>query len=121
MIQLATNEKIVNAFEVRASDHGPGLLYITSRDVAFESPKYGVVLDVSFEWLRSYAAPKNDRFELVWDTPAGERFRYVFKLGSSAHVFDAYGEANKEYAESASEIEAIRTMVFGKSTSFRSI
>ena len=111
MIQLSTNEKIARAFEVKASSHGRGILYITSFGIAFESLKYGLVLDVSFEWLRSYAATKNDRFELVWDTPRGERFRYAFKLECGGHAADTYSIANKQYANSVSEIESLKAMM----------
>ncbi len=109
MIPLSTNEKIARAFEVKASNHGRGVLYITSFGAAFESIKYGLVLDVSFEWLRSYTAPKNDIFELVWDTPSNERFRYAFKLDSAIHAVNAYAAANKQYAKSVSEIEFLQT------------
>lgn len=102
MIPLSPNEKITKAFEVKASGHGRGILYITSFGVAFDSIKYGLVLDVSFEWIRSYAAPKNNKFELVWDTLQHERFRYAFKLESGAHVANAFAVANKQYAISAS-------------------
>lgn len=108
MIPLSTNEKVVKAFEVKASNHGRGILYITSLGIAFESLKYELVLDVSFEWLRSYIATKNDRFELVWDTPSNERFRYTFKLESAMHAVNAYAAANRRYAESISEIESLR-------------
>jgi hypothetical protein len=101
---------MVKAFEVTASNHGRGILYITSLGVAFESIKYGLVLDVSFEWLRSYAAPKNDKFEVVWDTPDGGRFRYTFKIESAALAVNAYAAANNQYAESTSEIEHLRIM-----------
>jgi hypothetical protein len=109
MIFLSPNEKIVKAFEVKASGHGRGTLYITSLGVAFESLKYGSVLDVSFEWIRSYVAPKNNRFELVWDTPLRERFRYSFKLESGEHAVNAYAAANKQYAVSISEIVSLKT------------
>jgi len=108
MILLSPNEKIAKAFEVKASNHGRGILYITSLGVAFESLKYGLVLDLSFEWIRSYIAPKNNRFELVWDTPRHERFRYAFKLESSGHAVNAYAMANKQYATSISEIASLK-------------
>ncbi len=109
MILLSPNEKIAKAFEVRASSHGRGILYITSFGVAFESLKYGLVLDVSFEWIRSYLAPKNNKFELVWDTPQHERFRYAFKLESGGHAVSAYAMANKQYADAISEITSLKT------------
>ena len=107
MIPLEPHEKIVKAFEVKASNHGRGTLYVTSYGIAFESQKYGVVVDVSFEWLRSYAA-KKDGFQLVWDMPKGQRFMYVLKVDSKAAA-NAYSVANKEYADSVSEVEALMT------------
>lgn len=107
MIHLSPNEKVVKAFEVRASNHGKGTLYVTSLGIAFESLKYGLVLDLSFEWLRSYAATKNNRFEIVWDTSHGERFRYAFKLESARHAASTYAVANSQYASSVSEIESL--------------
>ncbi len=111
MIQLSANEKIVKAFEVKASNHGRGILYITSFGIAFESLKYGLVLDISFEWLRSFVAQKNDRFELVWDTPSSERFRYAFKLESAIRAVAAYAEANKHHAESVSQIKSLKAHI----------
>lgn len=102
MIPLARNERVVKVFEVKASNHGRGTLYITSFGVAFESQKYGLVLDISFEWLRSYNAPKKDRFRLVWDTQDGQRFGYTFKIDSGRSVANAYNVANQQYANSVS-------------------
>jgi len=106
MIPLSPNEKIVKTFEVSASAHGKGMLYITTLGIAFESLKYGLVLDLSFEWLRSYTST-NDRFEIVWDTRQGGRFRYAFKLESGSRVASTYAMANSQYACSVSETESL--------------
>lgn len=82
------------------------MLYVTSLGIAFESLRYGLVLDLSFEWLRSYAAT-NDRFEIIWDTWQGKRFRYAFKLESGRHVASTYAVANGQYACSVSETESL--------------
>ena len=108
MIPLGHDEKIVKAFEVKSSNHGKGIFYITTCGVFFESQKYGPVLDVSFEWLRSHNAPTKDKFKLVWDTPAGQRLGYVLKIIPSEQAVNAYAVANQEYANSLSEIESLK-------------
>lgn len=108
MIPLEHDEKIVKAFEVKSSNHGKGIFYITSFGVFFESQKYGPVLDVSFEWLRSHHAPKKDKFKLVWDTPDGQRLGYVLKIISGEQAVNAYAAANQEYANSLSEVESLK-------------
>ncbi|MFY9301252.1 MAG: hypothetical protein WAO91_08700 [Candidatus Nitrosotenuis sp.] len=97
----------MKTFEVKASSHGKGMLYVTSLGIAFESLRYGLVLDLSFEWLRSYVATKNDRFEIIWDTWQGERFRYAFKLESGRRAASTYAIANSQYAGSVSETESL--------------
>lgn len=88
--------------------HGKGILYITSLGVAYESQKYGHVLDISYEWMQSYSAPKKDKFHIVWDVPQGHRFMYVFGVSSAKEVAGVYVTANKEYANSVSEIDALK-------------
>lgn len=79
MIKLNPNEKITKTFQVHSSSHGKGILYVTNLGIAFESQKYGLVLDVSFEWLQSYSKI-NNKFHIVWDTPQSQRFSYLFDL-----------------------------------------
>jgi hypothetical protein len=108
MIPIEPNEKVCKAFEVKSSAHGRGILYITTFGVAFESQKYGVVIDVSFEWLQSYSSPKHNRFHLVWDTPQDRRFSYVFEIDSAREASNVYSAANNDYANSVSELDALR-------------
>ena len=107
MIQLHNDEKIVKAFEVKKSIHGKGVLYITNHGVYFESQKYGMIIEVGFEWLRSYNIIKKNVFQIVWSTQNNERFRYEVNV-NSIEVMTAYSDANKEYAESVTEIQALK-------------
>lgn len=111
MIPLEPKEKVRKAFEVKSSAHGRGILYITTFGIAFESQKYGLVVDVSFEWIQSYATPKNNRFHLVWDTPQGRRLSYVFGIDSAREASNVYFAANKDYANSVSELDALRIIL----------
>lgn len=108
MIQLHNGEKIVKAFEVKKSVHGKGVLYITNYGVYFESQKYGMVIEVGFEWIRSYNAVMKNTFQIVWSTQNNERFRYEVKV-NSAEVITVYRDVNKKYAESMTEIQALKS------------
>jgi hypothetical protein len=108
MIPLEPSEKIRKAFEVKSSPHGKGILYITTLGIAFESQKYGLVLDVSFEWIQSYTA-KNNKLQLVWDTPQGKRSSYLLDVVSAKEVCYIYSSANQDYANSVTEIDALKT------------
>ncbi|HWP78368.1 MAG TPA: hypothetical protein VNL34_01795 [Candidatus Nitrosotenuis sp.] len=108
MIPLEPNEKVRKAFEVNSSPHGKGILYVTTLGIAFESQKYGLVLDVSFEWMQSYDAKKSNKLQLVWDTPQGKRASYLFGVDSAREAYNIYSSANKDYAISISEHDALK-------------
>jgi hypothetical protein len=114
MMQLHNDERIVKAFEVKKSIHGKGALYITNHGVYFESQKHGMVIEVGFEWLRSYNVTKKNIFQIVWNTQNNERFRYEVNI-NSIEVMIAYRDANKEYAESMTEIQALSSKYKAKS------
>ncbi|MEM3006499.1 MAG: hypothetical protein QXW37_01595 [Candidatus Nitrosotenuis sp.] len=107
MISLEPNEKVRKAFEVKSSPHGKGILYITTLGIAFESQKYGLVLDVSFEWIQSYDVKKSNKLQLVWETPHGKK-AYVFGVDSAKEVYAIYSSTNKDYASSISELDALK-------------
>ncbi len=109
MIRLHVDERIIKAFEVKKSAHGSGVFYITNFGVCFESRKYGMVIEAGFEMLRSYNAIKKDAFQIVWSTQSSERFRYEIRVDSADKVMASYKAANKEYAESMTEIQALRS------------
>jgi len=109
MIRLRNDEKIIKAFEVKKSTHGSGVFYITSFGVYFESQKHGMVIEADFELLRSYNAIKKDIFQIVWNAQNNERFRYEIKVDSADEVMTSYKDANKEYSESATEIQALKS------------
>lgn len=109
MIQLHNGEKIAKAFEVKKSVHGKGVFYITNYGVYFESQKHGMVIKVGFEWLKSYNAVKKDTFQIVWSTQNSERFSYEIKIDSAEEVMTVYKDANKEYAKSMTEIQALKS------------
>jgi hypothetical protein len=109
MIQLNNGEKIVKTFEVKKSTHGKGVFYITNYGIYFESQKHGMVIEVSFEWLRSYNVMKKNTFQIVWNTQTNERFSYEVKVDSAEEVRTVYRNANKEYAESMTEIQALKS------------
>ena len=108
MIHLHGDEKIAKAFEVRKSSHGSGVFYITNFGVYFESRVYGLVVEAGFESLRSYCAARKGVFQIVWSAQGGERFRYEIRVDSAEEVAAAYRDANKEHAESMTEIQALR-------------
>lgn len=109
MIQLQNGEKIAKAFEVKKSVHGKGVFYITNYGVYFESQKHGMVVEVGFEWLKSYNAVKKDTFQIVWSTQDKDRFSYEVKVDSAEEVMTVYKDANKEYAETMTEIQAFKS------------
>lgn len=109
MIQLHNDEKIVKAFEVKKSAHGSGVFYITDFGVYFESRRRGIVVEVGFELLRSYSAVKKDIFQIVWSMQNNERFRYEMKVDFADEIATVYKDANKKYAESMTEIQALRS------------
>lgn len=94
MIKLHNDEKIVKAFEVKKSIHGKGTLYITNYGVYFESQKHGLVIEVGFEWLRSYNAIKKNIFQIVWSTQNNERFHYEINVNSTEAI-TAYRDATR--------------------------
>ncbi|MEM3172335.1 MAG: hypothetical protein QXE82_02230 [Candidatus Nitrosotenuis sp.] len=106
MIPLESGEKVRKAFEVKSGPHGKGILYITTFGIAFEAQKYGLVLDVSFEWLQSYCVKKG-KLQVVWDTPHGRR-SYLFDVDSAEEACSVYFSANTNYAHSISELDALR-------------
>lgn len=108
MIPLELGEKVRKAFEVKSSPHGKGILYVTTLGIAFESQKYGLVLDLSFEWLQSYDVKKSNKVQLVWDTPQGKRMSYLFCVASAREVYSIYSSTNKDYASSISEQNALK-------------
>lgn len=109
MIQLHNDEKIIKAFEVKKSVHGSGVFYITGFGVYFESRKYGIVVEVGFELLKTYNVIKKDIFQIVWCTQNNERFRYEIKVDSADEVMIVYKDANEKYAESMTEIQALKS------------
>lgn len=109
MIQLHSDEKITKAFEVKKSVHGKGIFYITNYGVCFESQKHGIVIKIDFERLKSYNAVKRDIFQIVWNTQNNDRFRYEVKVNSAEEIMIAYGDANRRYAESMTETQALKS------------
>lgn len=109
MIRLHRDEKISGAFEVKKSSHGSGVFYITDFGTYFESRRYGIVVEAGFELLRSYSAVKKDVFQIVWNSQSGERFSYEIKVDSAEEVMAVYKDANRKYAGSMTEIQALRS------------
>jgi glycyl-tRNA synthetase alpha subunit len=109
MIQLHNDEKIAKVFEVKKSIHGKGAFYITNYGVCFESQKHGMVIKVGFERLKSYSAVRKDTFQIVWNTQNNDRFRYEMIVNSAEEIMTVYRNVNKEYSESMTEIQALKS------------
>ncbi|QLH09297.1 GRAM domain-containing protein [Candidatus Nitrosotenuis sp. DW1] len=108
MMQLYDDEKIIKTFEVKKSIHGKGILHITNYGVCFESQKYGIVIKVNFEQLKSYNAIKKNIFQIVWNEYNNNRFIYEVVVNSAKEIMTAYMDVNKEYADAMTEIQALK-------------
>lgn len=106
MITTKSEEKICNVFEARGP-HGRGYFYITNSGVYFESLKSGQVLDLPFNIIGRYGVSKNHKFRIDW-MQGTTKFYYEITIKSVKQIFAAYQKANKEYAESASELTALK-------------
>lgn len=85
------------------------MFYITNYGVYFESQNHGTVIKVGFEWLKSYNAVKRDTFQIVWNTQENDRFRYEVKVDSAEEIMTTYRNVNEKYAESMTEIQALKS------------
>jgi hypothetical protein len=107
MIEPKRGEKIIKVFEIKKSHHGKGLFYITNLGVYFETYKNGLVLNLSFEALKAYNNTKA-AFRIEWEQN-DQRYHYEFCVsGSAKEVFIAYSDANREFSESSSEVDALK-------------
>jgi hypothetical protein len=108
MINLGLGEKILKAFEIKKSFHGKGIFYITNFRVYLETQMHGMILDLSFEILKTYKNIGRDSFRIEWEQD-NHRLYYKFKVqGSAKEVFDVYAIANKEFSCSISESDALK-------------
>ncbi len=108
MINFRLGEKIARAFEVKQSLHGKGIFYITNFGACLETQRNGLVLDLPFEILKAYKNTSRNSFRIEW-VQDDHRLHYEFKVeGSAKQVFDTYTVANKEFAYSVSEVDALK-------------
>jgi hypothetical protein len=105
MINPRPAEKIIQAYEIKSA-HGRGIFYITNFGVYVETQRYGLVLDISFDEICSYRDTKHG-FRIEWRSCPG-RLHYEFVVNTPRQVFDTFAAANKEFAQSVSENDALR-------------
>ena len=105
MIDLDTEERILQAFEVKKSPHGKGVLYITNLRVLLETQLYDIVLNLPFDIMRTYKNTDRNSFRIEW-VEGDFRWHYELKTQRSAkEVFEVYTIANKEFSKNNSKVD----------------